>query len=73
MKISSIVLSALFALQASCAATPRDDDYSQLEALLQQAQEVAKEELAAAASNATSKRTVGGTCTLQNLSIRREW
>ena len=73
MKISSAVLGALLVVQASCAATvPRNDDYSQLEELLKQAGEVAKEELAAAESDPT-KRTLGGSCTLQNLSIRREW
>lgn len=72
MKISSIALSALLAVQASCAALPRNDDYTELENLLRQAQETAEAELAASA-NATQKRTGAPKCTLQNLSIRREW
>lgn len=73
MKISSALLGALLVVQASCAATvPRNDDYSQLEDLLKQAGETAKAELAAAESDPT-KRALGGSCTLKNLSIRREW
>ena len=73
MKISSIVVSALLAVQASCAATPRNDDYSKIDDLVRQAQEVAKEELAAAELSADSKRSGGSACTLKNLSIRKEW
>jgi hypothetical protein len=73
MKISAAILSAILIVQASCAATvPRNDDYSQLEALLKQAGETAKAELAAAEADET-KRTLGAQCTLKNLSIRREW
>ena len=79
MKISTVVVSALLAVQASCAATPRNDDYSQLQALVEQAAEVAKEELAAADSSSDVKRAPPppgggpGHCTLDKLSIRREW
>jgi len=74
MKLSSFVLPALLAVQASCAVLPRDDDYTNLEELLRQAQDVAKAELAAAEVNGTSKRTTGpAACTLKNVRIRKEW
>ena len=76
MKFSSILLGALLAFEASSAATPLDkrDDYSQLEALVQQAHQTAQDELAAQGEQGIASAKPGQPkCTLQNLSIRREW
>lgn len=75
MKIYSVLLGALLAVEASCAATPRADDYSQLQALLEQAQETAKQQLEASQNLTTRAPAKPGQpkCTLENLQIRREW
>jgi hypothetical protein len=68
MKITAFVFGALFAAQASAVAVSRDDDYSKLNELVKQAEAVAREQLAS-----TEAKRAPGSCTLNNLSIRREW
>ena len=71
MKIDTKKLGGLLGVVGMCAGVSlncRDEDYSQIEALVQQAQQVAKDQLASGETNGGS-----GGCTLENLRIRREW
>jgi len=70
MRLSSVValLSCVGSIR-SAAIAGRDEPDAQVDDLLVQAQQITKQTL----EGDNAKRTLGGSCTLNNLSIRREW
>jgi len=70
MRLSAFVaLATCVSSITGAAIVARDDTDIDIDTLLAQAQEVTKQTLE---SNA-AKRTTGSSCTLKNISIRREW